>query len=147
MGVAPRQDYVDLLRLMLKRINDLRRIEHAVTDGVVDLIQNHEIPICGKDGRSGFGPGLLYHANVFRIGFSAAHFHETAAHLLHHEVVAECLHRIELAIVPRALQKLEHQHFHAVAHGAESSTHGCRSLTLTRTSVDDDQSAMNVIHA
>jgi hypothetical protein len=56
------------------------------------------------------GPGDLHQANVLRISLRAAHLHKAAAHLLEHEVLAEGLHGVQLAIVPGALDELNHQH-------------------------------------
>ena len=100
----------------------------------------------GEDFLLGLGPGLFHHADVFRIGFSAADLHKAAAHLLHDEVVAEGLHRIEFTVVPGAFEELQHEHAHAVADGAQGGTHGGGSLALARAGIHDDQSSTHIWH-
>ncbi len=139
MGVAARQDDVHRLRLLFERSDHLGRVEHAVADGVVDLVEDHQVPLAGADGLLGFRPGLLHQLDVFRVGLGAAHFDEAAAHLLHHEVGAKGLHRVQFAVVPGALEELQHQHLQAVAHGAQSGAHGCRGLALAGAGVHEDQ--------
>ena len=124
-----------------QRLGDLGRIEHAIADGVVDLVEHHHVPLAGENRFARFSPGSLHQADVFGIGLRATHLHETAAHLLEYEVLAEGLRGIELTIVPRALEKLQHQHAHAVADGAQSRAHGGSGLAFAGAGVDQDKSA------
>ena len=89
MGVAAGEDDVDHLRAGAQGFGDLFRCEHAVADGVVDFVENDQVPFAGEDGFAGFGPGCFDEANVFGVGFRAADFDEAAAHLLEDEVGAE----------------------------------------------------------
>ena len=91
-------------------------------------------------------PGGLDHADVFGIGFRAADFHEAAAHLLQHEVVAEGLDGVEFAVVPGAFEELQHQHAHAVAHRAQGRAHGGGGLAFAGAGVDEDESASGFVH-
>src|SRR4029077_9693345 len=120
--------------------------EHAVTDGVVDLVQDHEIPVPGLNRLLGFRPGIFHHAHVFRIGFLRANLHEATTHLLHDELIAKGLDRIELAVVPRALQELQHQDTHALADGAQAGSYRGGGFALPRAGVYDDESTANVRH-
>ena len=43
--ISARQDYVYHLRFPLQAFDDLRRIKHAVADGVVNLVQNDKVPM------------------------------------------------------------------------------------------------------
>src|SRR5271169_4352441 len=110
--VPARQDNVHHLRLLLQALDHPGRVQHAVTDGIVDLIEHHQIPLPRLNRVVGRGPGLLNHACVFRVRFLRAHLHKAPAHLLHDKLVAEGLHRVEFAVVPRALQELQHEHPH-----------------------------------
>lgn len=94
----------------------------------------------------GFDPGFFHHFDVFGVGLFRANLYESAAHLFHHEFVAEGLHGIQLAVVPGAFQELQHQHSHALAHGAEGSSHCCRGFAFSSACVHNDQTAANVIH-
>ncbi len=96
---------------------------------------------------AGFGPGGFDQADVFGVGFGAADFHKAAAHLLEHEVLAEGLHRIELAVVPGALEELKHEHAHAVAHGAQSGAHGGGGFAFAGAGVDEEESATGINHS
>ena len=68
------------------------------------------------DGLLRFRPGRFHHADIFRIGLLGSHFHEAASHLLHYKLVAKSLDRIQFAVVPGTLEKLQHQDPHALAH-------------------------------
>src|SRR3984957_4321700 len=116
MGVPSGQDNVHHFRFAFKSLHDLRRIEHSVADRIIDLVQNHQVPGARLNLPHPFRPGLFYHPNVLRIGLLGAHFYEAPAHLLHDELVAERLYCVQFAIVPGPLQKLAHQHAHALTH-------------------------------
>ena len=101
MRVAARQDYVNQLGFTLQRLRHLRRIEHAIADGVVDFIQHRPNPTCRTDGCVAPQPRL---ASTILMssgsGFRPAHFHKAAAHLLHDEVVAKRLDGIQFTVMP-----------------------------------------------
>jgi hypothetical protein len=59
----------------------------------------------------------------------------------------EGLHRIQLAVMPGPLEKLQHQHPHAVSHGAQSRAHGGSGLALAGAGIDQDQSFTGVGHS
>ena len=139
--VAAGQDHVHHLRAVAQGLGHLGGVEHAVADGVVDLVEHHHVPLAGEDRLARLGPGGLHHADVFRIGLGAADLHKSAAHLLQHEVLAEGLGRVQLAVVPRALEELQHQHAHAVADRAQGRAHGGGGFAFAGAGVDQDQSA------
>jgi len=130
VGVAAGQDHVHHLGLVAQGFGDDLRVEHVVADGVVDLVENDQVPLAGVDGRARLGPRLLDEADVFGIGFRAADLHEAAAHLFEYEVLTEGGGGVQLAVVPRAFDELEHQHFHAAAHGAQSGAERRGGLAL-----------------
>jgi hypothetical protein len=78
--------------------------QHAVGDGVVDLVEDDEVPVAGEDGGGGLVPCGLDEADVFGVGFGAADFDEAAAELLDDEggrggsVEEFC--GVEFAVVP-----------------------------------------------
>src|SRR6185369_2117798 len=146
MSISPGQDNVHHFRFALQSLHYLGGIEHAVTDGVIDLIQDNQVPGAGMDCLGSLRPGLFYHADIFGIGLFGPNFHEAAAHLLHDELIAKSLHRIELAIVPRALQKLQHQDAHALPHRPQSGSHGSGGLALARAGIHDDETTADVRH-
>ena len=139
MGVAAGENDVDHFRPRLERFDDFRRVEHAVADGVIDLVEDDHVPFARKDGLTRFFPGFFDEANVFGVGFRAADFDEAAAHLAQDEVFAEGFRRVELAVVPGAFEELEHEDAHAVADRAQRGAHRSRGLALARTGVDEDQ--------
>ena len=87
----------------------------------------------------GLHPGLLHQANIFRIRLCAADLHESPAHLLQHKVVAEGLDGIQFAVMPGALEELQHQHAHAISHGSQGRAHGGSGFALAGAGVDEDQ--------
>src|SRR6201987_2251842 len=58
VGVPARQYNMHHLRLVLEAGGDSGGIEHAIADGIVDFVQNHEIPVAGLDGLFGLQPGF-----------------------------------------------------------------------------------------
>src|SRR6478672_4437531 len=89
MGIPPGQDNVHHLGFAFQSLHHLGGIEHAVTDGVIDLIQDNQVPGAGMDCLGSFHPGLFYHADILGIGLFGPNFHEAAAHLLHDELIAK----------------------------------------------------------
>jgi hypothetical protein len=89
MRVAAGEDDVDHFRARLQRLDDLGRIEHAVADGVIDLVEDDHVPFAGQYGLARFFPRFFDEANVFGVGFRAADFDEAAAHLPQNKVFAE----------------------------------------------------------
>src|ERR1700761_8958559 len=51
-----------LHRALREGLNDFRGVEHAVTDGVVDLVQHDHVPVAGEDGLTCLFPRLFDHA-------------------------------------------------------------------------------------
>src|SRR5690242_4156666 len=76
MRVAAGADYVEALRTPRKFRGHLFRIEHLVADHVVDLVEDHEIPLAAVHLLDRPTPGFLAQSNVFGIGLRAADFHE-----------------------------------------------------------------------
>ena len=146
MRIPPRQYNVHHLRLILQALHHFRRIKHAVADGIVNFVQDHQVPFARLYRFLALVPGLFHHAHVFRIRLFRAHLHEAATHLLHDEFIAERFYRIQFAIVPRAFQKLQHEHTHALSHGPQRRSHSGSCFALARTSVDNDQTATHVLH-
>src|ERR1700690_72194 len=91
-------------------------------------------------------PGFFDHANVFGIGLLGPNLHEAAPHLLHHELVAKSLDGIQLAVMPRPLQKLQHQDAHALAHRPQRRAHGSSGFALAWAGIYDDETTTNVRH-
>ena len=86
VGVAAGEDDVGHLGLAAEDFGDGFGGEHLVADGVVDLVEDDEVPVAGEDGGGGFGPGVFDQADVFGVGLGAAYFDEAAAELLDDEV-------------------------------------------------------------
>ena len=145
VGVAAGENDVGHLGLAAEDVGDGLGREHLVADGVVDLVEDDEVPVAGEDGVGGFGPGGFDHADVFGIGLGAADFDEAAAHLFDDEAAVggfvEDFGGVELAVVPGAFEELQDQDAHAVAGGAEGSSEGGGGLALAGAGVDQDQSA------
>jgi hypothetical protein len=139
MRVAAGEDDVDHLRTSLQSFDDFGWIEHAVTDSVVDLVEDDHVPLAGENGGACFDPGVFDHANVFRVGFCAADLNEAAAHLPKNKVVAEGFSGVEFAVVPRAFQELQHEDTHAVADGAQRGAHGSGRLAFAGAGIDEDE--------
>src|SRR3954465_14401343 len=76
--VASSQYYMHLLWFGLQSRHHLGGIEHFVPDGVIDLVENDQVPLCGLDRLLGFAPRFFNHADVFGIGLRAADFNEAA---------------------------------------------------------------------
>src|SRR5580692_9947285 len=145
--VTARQDDVHHPGLLLKTLHHPGRIEHAVTDGVVNLVEHHEIPFARLNRLFGFSPSFFDHPDIFRIGLLGSDLHEAAAHLLHHKLVTESLHRIKFAVVPGAFQELQHQHSQSLPDSTQRGAHGGGGLALARPRVDDDETSTDVRHA
>src|ERR1019366_7655675 len=94
----------------------------------------------------GLGPGLLHHAHILRVWLLGADFHEAASHLLEDELVAESLDRIEFAVMPRALQKLEHEDAHSLPDGSQRRPHGRGGLALAGAGIHDDETTVGIRH-
>src|SRR6185437_971758 len=62
MRVASRQDNMNPPWLFLQSGGDLGRIKHAITDGVIDVVDNHCIPFAGLECALPLSPGIFYHA-------------------------------------------------------------------------------------
>jgi len=138
--VAAGEDDVHHFRARFERLDYLRRVEHAIADGVVDLVEDDHVPVAGEDGGARFGPCFFDEANVFGIGFRTADFDEAAAHLAENEIFAEGFGGVELAVVPGAFEELQHEDAHAVADCAQCCAHCGSGLALARAGVDEDQS-------
>src|ERR1700677_1544989 len=129
MSITAREDDVHHLRLLPQHLRHLFRIEHLVTDGVVDLIEKDEVPLARQNSLGCLGPGLLDHAKILRIGLRPTNLHEAAAQLPDDKVLAHRGGRIKLAVVPRALEELQNQHAHPIAGGTERSAQSRSRLT------------------
>src|SRR4051812_9415672 len=147
MGAAAGENDVDHLGAVAQGFGHGCRVEHAVVDGVVDFVEDHQVPIAGFDGRTGFGPGFLDHADVFGIGFCAAYFYEAAAHLLEYEIVTKGLYGIQFAVTPRAFEELEHENAHAVSDGAQSGAERGGGFALAGSGVDEDEAFSGIGHS
>src|SRR5580658_7837884 len=134
------------LRLVFQALRDFRRIEHTVADGIIDFVEDYQIPRAGLDRPLTLRPCFFHHPHILGVGFLGSDFHETAPHLLHHELVTEGLHSIEFAIMPRAFEELQHEHFHALPHRPESCAHGGCGLAFAWTGIHDDQTTADVLH-
>src|ERR1039458_6289095 len=145
--VSPRQDDVHHFRFPLQALHHFRRVEHAIADRIVDLIQHHQIPLPRLDRLLPLRPRLLYHLHIIRIRLLRAHLHKSPSHLLHHKFVPEGFHRIQFPVVPRALQELQHQDSHPLAHRTQSRPHRRSRLAFSRPSVHDDETAAYVSHS
>src|SRR5947208_15131491 len=113
MSVAPRQDHMHHFWLLLQALGHLGRIEHPVADRVIYFIQYDEVPLTRLNCLLRVRPSLLDHAHAFRIRLLSANLDEAPAHLLHDTVVAERLHRVESAVMPRSIQYVTHEPAHA----------------------------------
>ena len=108
VGVAAGEDDVDHLRAAAEGVGDGFGGEQVVGDGVVDLVEDDEVPVAGEDGGGGFVPGGLDEAEVFGVGLGSADFDEAAAELLDDdgwvlgcaEGGAESGDGVEFAVVP-----------------------------------------------
>src|SRR5208282_3006265 len=88
---------------------------------------------------------FLDHAHIFGIWLLGSYFYEAASHLLHDEFVTERLYRVQFPVVPRTLQKLKHQHPHALSYCPQRRAHGGRGLALSWASIHDDQTTADVL--
>src|SRR5262249_33566456 len=91
-------------------------------------------------------PGIFDHSYIFGIWSLRADFDKATPHLLHDELVAEGLYRVELAVMPGSLNELQHQHAHTVSNCAQRRAHRCGRFALTGTGINDDETATHVSH-
>ncbi len=94
VGVAAGEDDVGHLGLAAEDFGYGFGGEHLVADGVVDLVEDYEVPVSGEDGCGGFGPGGFDEADVFWVGFGVADFDEASAELLDDEVLGGGVRRV-----------------------------------------------------
>src|ERR1700730_18261152 len=146
MGVPPGQDNVHHFGFALQSLGQLRRIEHPVTDGVIDFVQDDQVPRPGLDRQRAFGPGFFHHPYIFRVRLLGPNLHETTSQLFHDELVAESLDRIQFPGVPGALQKVQHQNAHSLTHRPQGRSHRSRGLALTWAGVHDDETTTDILH-
>src|SRR5215831_1294207 len=146
MGVAPRQDNMHHVRFLLEAFHDFARVEHPVADGVVDFVKNDQIPVAGLDCLFRFSPSCLHHLHIFGIWLFGPDLNEATAHLLHHELVAKSLNRIQFTVVPGPFKELQHQDLHSLSYRAKGGPHGGRRLTLSGTGIYDDEAPPDIFH-
>src|SRR5580700_7645349 len=144
--VPSRQDDMHHFWFPLQALDHLARVEHAVTDRIIDLIEHHQVPLARLDRLLALGPCLFHHLHIFQVRLFGAHLHKTPAHLLHHELIPKRLNGIQFPVMPRAFQELQHEHAHPLAHSAQSRTHGRGRLSFTRPGVHDDKTSAYVSH-
>src|SRR5438093_11798477 len=148
VSVSPGQYYMHHFGLAPKRLDHLSHFQHLVTDGVVDLIEDDEVVFAALDFFRGEPPGFLHQAHIFRIGFFGADFHKAPPHGNNPEgVLAEPFGRLELAVMPRAFDKLHHQHLEPLAGGPHGRSERRRRLAFPRPRVDDDQALSRFGHS
>src|SRR5947209_7487936 len=141
MGAAARADHVDAPGAALERLNDLVRVKHLVADDVVDLIEHDQIVLAAVNGFAAGLPALAAEFDVFGVGLRAADFDEAAAHRADFKlVVAEEFGGVELAVVPRAFNELNHEDAESLADGAVGGAQGAGGLSFARAGVNDEQS-------
>src|ERR1700728_915645 len=146
MRVPSRQDDMHHLRFLLQALHYFHRIQHAVADGVIDLIQYHQIPLARLDRHLALSPRFFHHLYIFRVRLFCAHLHKSPAHLLHYKLVTKGLHRIQFTVVPGAFQELQHKYPHTLSYCSQGCPH-CRSrLPFARYSVHDNETATYVSH-
>jgi len=145
VGVAAGEDDVDAFGFLPEDVGDLFGREHVVADGVVDLVEDDEVPIAGEDGGSGFAPRLFDETEVFGVGLGSSDLDEAAAHLADGAGGilrgSEGGDGVELAMVPGALEELQDEDTHSVAGGTEGGPDGGGGLSLAGAGVDEDESA------
>src|SRR5689334_9027277 len=109
MGVAARQYYMHHFWPLLERFHDRLGREHLVADRVVDLVEDDHVVPATKNLSAGKLPCVLDHPDVLRIGFLGPNLYEPATHGKDLQVVVtQHLGRVQLAIMPRALNELYH---------------------------------------
>src|SRR3989442_13991176 len=141
MGAAARADPVDALGAALERLADLVRVKHLVADDVVDLIEHYQIVLAAVNGFAAGLPAFAAEFDVFGVGLCAADFDEAAAHRADFKlVVAEEFGGVELAVVPRAFNELNHEDAESLADGAEGGAQGAGGLSFARAGINDEQS-------
>src|SRR5260370_24244523 len=129
MGVAAGADDVDALGTLFEGLDDFIGVDHFVADGVVDLIKNHEVVFAAVDGVAARLPALLRELDVGRISFTAGDFYEAAAHGADFKLfLAKHFGGFELAVVPRTLDELHHQHAQGPAHCAKTRSYAASGL-------------------
>src|SRR5579872_5266705 len=74
MRVPAGQDNMNHLRFVLEALGYLCRSEHTVADGVIDLVEDHQIPTAGENRPLGFRPGFFHHPDVFGVWLLAPTF-------------------------------------------------------------------------
>src|ERR1700693_6376808 len=141
MRIAPRADHVNALGTLHQRFYYAFRIDHFITDHVIDLVKHHQVVLFTVNLLPPVFPSLLAEAKVFWIGRSAAHLYKTSAHRPDFKfIVTEHLGCVQFPIMPRALDELHHQDAQPLSHRAKSGSQGTRSLTFARPGVNNQQS-------
>src|SRR5579885_1434500 len=140
---SARTDHMNALGPVSQRLDHHLRIEHLVADRVVDFIQHHQVIGAAVDrGSPGF-PAFLCQLSVLGVRFRSANLHESAAHGPDFKlVVAEHLRRIQLAVVPRSLDELHHQHAQPLPDRAKRCSERASRLSLARPRINNQQSLL-----
>src|SRR5205823_7323819 len=115
-------------------------VQHFVADGIVDLIEDHEFVFAASDLLVCKPPGFLDEPYVLRVRFFGAHLDEPAAHGEDRKsIFTQHLGRVQLPVMPRALNELYHQDPKTLAYRAEPNPQGRGCLALSGPGMHDDQ--------
>src|SRR5258706_1454730 len=109
-------------------------------DGVVDLIEDHQLVLSGQHLVATEIPAAPDGGHIFRIGFLRPNLHKAAAHGNDLKTVfRDHPGAIQLAIMPGSLDELYHEHLEPLSYGPERHAHRRAGLALAVPGVDHQQ--------
>ena len=144
-GVAAGQHEVERGRPRVEERQDIVHIEQAELHGVIDLVEDDEVPCAARDGRARFRKRLLRCLLV--LGFvNVSLAREAFACLMHFDRAARIAFRqrldgFELTVLPSAFDELQDQHGEPFAPRAHREPERRRRLALAVACVHDDDAA------
>src|ERR1700688_2834559 len=141
VGVSAGANYMNALWAIFQRLCDFAGVEHFVTDGVIDFVEDHQIVFPAVNCFATCLPALLRQLDIFGIRFGATDLYETAPHGSNFKlVIAQHFGGVQLAVMPGAFDELHHQDAHALAYGAKCRTQRASGLALAGPGINDKQS-------
>src|SRR5260370_5578465 len=141
MRIASRADHVHVLWPALQRVHHFRRVQHFVADGVINLVQHHQVVLPAVNRGAPRFPAMRGQANVVRVRLRSADLHEPATHRANLKlVISQHLRCVQLTVVPRTFDELHHQHTQSLPYRAKRRAQRASGLTFARPGINNQQS-------
>ena len=140
MSAPAGENHVHHFRLPFQHPHHRIRVQHPVMHSVIDFVQDDEVVLATGNLLARKPPGFLNQADVFRVRFLRADFHEPAAHGQNLEALnAQHPRRVQFSIVPGALDELHHQNLEPLPDGPQGRAQRCRRLAFSRPGMNNNQ--------